>query len=421
MRHGFNDMTDVLSNIKSALKLTDLQEQMTALSRFYYRVEPSRFEKLDPFGASYKERVLGVYGEISRNSTYDAAVMEKNDALDDVDISTCPFPYRFKDSRSVGEHLMCYGWILRVLDVRNGADTLEYGAGEGQLAMHLARMGCNVHAIDIEPRFLEAIRKQCDAIGIQIQMRTGKFGDGFDGKKFDRVMFFEAFHHCFEHLDALMRIRELLKPEGFISFSGEPIMPDNSPDLEVLPYPWGLRLDGESVRSIAEFGWMELGYSEGYFVELLARAGYSTEVMRCPGAWRADTYIGRPFDTRYPVERNTLIRVYSGDAGWYDSEGTHRWTNGHALFPLPHLGHRKVKVGLSNLGPGRTCVAISCQDRSSERRIASGETTFMTIDLPDQPGNLHIDSDTFQPSVVSQGSSDTRVLGVAVNSIEFLM
>jgi len=63
----------------------------------------------------------------------------------------------------------------------------------------------------------------------------------------------------------------------------------------MLPYPWGLRLDGEAIRAIAEFGWMELGYSEDYFVELLARCGYSVECVRCPGFWRGDAYIARPY------------------------------------------------------------------------------------------------------------------------------
>ena len=55
------------------------------------------------------------------------------------------------------------------------------------------------------------------------------------------MIFFEAFHHCIDHKDALTRIRDLLKPKGFICFSGEPILSNQLPDrAEILPYPWGL-------------------------------------------------------------------------------------------------------------------------------------------------------------------------------------
>lgn len=420
MRRGLTDLSEVLSSIRIAISGSDARSQLDALSEFYYKLDASNFHGVNPFDLGYRDRVLGVYKKISKNGAYDPEIMEKSNALDGFDVSRKPLPYRFGSSRAVGEFLTCYGWILSNLDVKEGADTLEYGSGEGQLAIHLARMGCNVHAIDIEPRFLDAIQRQCRTIGVSVRTKVGKFGDGFDGKKFDRIIFFEAFHHCLEHYDVLIKIRDILKIDGFVVFSGEPIIPDGSPDREVLPYPWGLRLDGESVRSIAEFGWMELGYAEGYFVELLSRAGYAVELVRCQAAWRADTYIGRPFAGRYPIERNTLIRFYEEDSGWYDSEVTHRWTNGDALFPVPDLGYRKVRVGLSNFGPERNTVSISCMGKCTETTVASGETAALMVDIPAEGGRLRIQSDRFQPSTVNPASPDTRVLGVAVKSVEFL-
>src|SRR5690606_7991143 len=41
------------------------------------------------------------------------------------------------------------------------------------------------------------------------------------------------------------------------------------------PVPWGLRMDGQSLWSIRKFGWFELGFSDHYFVEALAREGWS--------------------------------------------------------------------------------------------------------------------------------------------------
>lgn len=420
MRRGVNNLPDLMASIKQAISANGDYEQRNDLGQFFYEIDARPFLKPDPFGPDFKNMMLDLYKIISSKDFYDPAVSEKTNALDEFDVSRCPWPYRTQDSRMVGDFLTCYGWILSTLNVKSGAATLEYGSGDGQLAIHLARMGCDVHAIDIEPRFLDAIQKQCKAVGVNIQTRVGQFGEGFDEKKFDRVIFFEAFHHCLDHHDALMRIRHLIKPDGYIIFSGEPIIPRQSPDKETVPYPWGLRLDGEAVRSIAEFGWMELGYSEDYFVELLARTGYSVELTRCPSAWRADTYIGRPFDGKYPLERNTLIQLHDQDSGWHDSEGTHRWTNGNAVFPLPNLGYSKAQIELSNWGPERMNVALSCSDAKVERQIASGEAMSLTVDVPEGARHLRIASGRFQPSSANPASQDTRTLGVAVRSIEFL-
>lgn len=419
MRRGISDLSELLAEIQGALAVSGAEEQLTGLSRLFYNVDTSPFIKLDPFGPAYREQVLASYRAISRNEHYDSMVMERTGATDAFDTASCPIPYRFAGSRLVGEYLSCYGWILKILDVKAGADILEYGSGEGQLSIHLARMGCNVHAIDIERRFLDAIQRQCKALGISIVTQVGRFGDGIGDKRFDRVVFFEAFHHCLDHQDALPRIRDLLKPGGFVCFSGEPIISAQSPDREVLPYPWGLRLDGEAIRSIAEFGWMELGYSESYFIELLARCGYSVECARCPGAWRGDAYIARPYGSRYPIERDTLISTHDGRSGWHSSEGTHRWTNGDAWFPLPNMGYPSVDITIANLRGKGTDVNVSCLNRSLQTSLSARQEVRLTLELPSQGNYLRIQSDTFRPNAEDRSSNDDRILGVAVKSIEF--
>ncbi len=418
-RRGFSDLDEMLAEIKHALEVDTVGEQLTRLSRFFYEIDTSPFADLDPFAPPYQEQVMATYRAISSNSRYDAMVMERTDSTEEFDTASWPIPYRFADSRMVGEFLTCYGWILTTLDVKAGADILEYGSGEGQLSIHLARMGCHVHAIDIEARFLEAIKRQCRALGIDIFTQVGRFGDGIGDKKFDRVIFFEAFHHCFDHQDALIRIHDQLKPDGFICFSGEPIFTAQSSDRELLPYHWGLRLDGEAIRAISEFGWMELGYSEAYFIELLARCGYAVESSRCPGAWRGDAYLARPYHDRYPIERNTLICTHDGRSGWHPSEGTHRWTDGDAWFPLPVRGFKSAAVTVVNLSGEAMDVALSCSAQSAKINLAPGQEVRLTLKLDPDAKLLRIQSGTFHPKLMSPSSSDDRTLGVAVKAIEF--
>ncbi|MEJ1974414.1 MAG: methyltransferase domain-containing protein [Lacunisphaera sp.] len=96
----------------------------------------------------------------------------------------------------VADFLLNWGWILRNLNVKAGARVLKYGAGEVQLSIHLARMGCDVAIVDIEPGYLTAVRKQCTSLRLTIELQQGQFGDSVRDRRFDRIIFFEAFHHA---------------------------------------------------------------------------------------------------------------------------------------------------------------------------------------------------------------------------------
>ena len=410
----YSDLGEFLDEIQRKLALPNIDEQLLSLATIYYQGDSAELNSLDPFGDAYRTKVLEFYKQVSKNSHYDPMEMEKTNAADTFQQSFCPLPYRFGSSKLISEFLSAYAWVFRNLDVRSGADVLEYGAGEGSLCIPLARMGCNVHAIDIEQRFLDVIRKQCNELGISVATKLGRFGDSFDGKLFDRVIFFEAFHHCFDHYQTLMRIRDYLKPDGFICFSGEPVINEQSPDSILVPYPWGLRLDGEAMRSTSQFGWMELGYSEPYFLELLARCGYSVERSPCPSCSRGDVYIARKITSRYPIERDTLISTYKGQSGWHASEHTHRWTDGDAWLPLPATGFSSVAVTLQNLSPASSHVEVSSPVSSERLSLAPAADARVVVQVPPSGGNLRIRSGTFRPK-----SADTRILGIAVMAVEF--
>ena len=60
-----------------------------------------------------------------------------------------------------------------------------------------------------------------------------------------------------------------------------------------MPYPWGPRLDGESLRAIRRFGWMEVGFDEAYLFELLERVGFAWERRRSAESHWADVIVAR--------------------------------------------------------------------------------------------------------------------------------
>lgn len=413
------DILTIKESIRQALQLGGEADRLLALSKIRLEVDATPYLNLDPFSARYAELVIEMYKRLTERESYAPQVCELTHALDDLTEASQPIPYRFADSRLVGEYVAAYGWILQNLRVKAGDSVLEYGSGEGELLLSLARLGCKAHAVDIEPRMLALVERHATAVGVNIQTQAAKFGDGFDGLQFDRIFFFEAFHHCFEHQEALAKIRNKLKPGGFLLFSGEPIIPRGSPESAMVPYPWGLRLDGESVRSISEFGWMELGFSEDYFGELLMRHGFSLRYVASPATWRGHCFIATPYADSFPILEDVFIRAYDRPCGWHASESTHRWTNGSGLLPLPRTGASRVTVEFKNLQATKIEVRIDAGGAPVTLRVARGAEATATV-LPGTNARfLTIDSPSFVPAKQTRGSLDDRRLGVAVTRIDF--
>jgi len=94
-----------------------------------------------------------------------------------------------------------------------------------------------------------------------------------------------------EHLQALALVHRLLKNGGRIVFAGEPIIAPQGPWKDAVPYPWGPRLDGLSIRAMKTHGWMELGFQEPYFRQALERSGFAVEKYESPTSGLAHSFI----------------------------------------------------------------------------------------------------------------------------------
>jgi SAM-dependent methyltransferase len=249
----------------------------------------------DPFSPSYLDEVFRSYCIISGNVEYSAQKAELSPFVDSEKSAVQPSIYKLGDSPFLGEYMISFGAILRAMRLKADDSVLEYGAGDGQISLMLARMGCNVSVVDVEQRYLDAIKLQASALKTNVDTLCGQFGDNFpDGRKFDCILFFEAFHHCINHQEVLVRIRNFLTPNGRIIFSGEPIVDPDGHWRDVVPFPWGPRLDALSLRAMRCYGWCELGFQKPYFEELLRRTGFSFEFVSCPMTARGDCYIATP-------------------------------------------------------------------------------------------------------------------------------
>ena len=100
---------------------------------------------------------------------------------------------------------------------------------------------------------LDIVSAQARAMGLDVKCECALFGEGFSDQKFDRIIFFEAFHHAWDFDDLLDRLAERLKPDGRLILCGEPVVQGSTPGV---PFPWGPRLDGAHPYLHAPF-WMD--------------------------------------------------------------------------------------------------------------------------------------------------------------------
>jgi 2-polyprenyl-3-methyl-5-hydroxy-6-metoxy-1,4-benzoquinol methylase len=251
----------------------------------------SKLRDIDPFSDDYRTTVLELYATIKQSDGYDPARDEKSFEIDTAHLFSGVSPWSLKDTRFMSEFMFSWAHIFRLLDLENGGSVLEYGPGSGQILLMLARLGVEAYGVDIDQQWLDIVHRQAEAMDLRVNLERNFFGKGFEGKTFDRILFFESFHHAIDFLDVLENIKPKLNPGGFIVFCGEPIL---GAMTDSVPYPWGPRLDGASVYCIRKKGWMELGFTHDFFTQALRRAGYDVAFHQFIGCDRAVAYTAKP-------------------------------------------------------------------------------------------------------------------------------
>jgi ubiquinone/menaquinone biosynthesis C-methylase UbiE len=259
-----------------------------------FRMELDLAMPADPYSDEYRRKVFELY-EWLHGKPYDP----RNEVtpFDVQAAADTPFPYVTQSARTVGNHLIAVGHVIRTLDLAPASRVLEFGPGWGNTTVALARMGHRVTAIDIEPSFVELISTRAGRVHTDVKAVVGDFSMIHDlEEQFDAVLFFECFHHCADHLALLAGLDRVVAPGGRVLFAAEPI-------TDAFAIPWGLRLDGESLWAIRKNGWFELGFKESYFKEALARFGWNAELTVCAETpWGVIYVARRQGDTHDPTK-----------------------------------------------------------------------------------------------------------------------
>jgi len=285
------DLDDQLAKLEEAHR-DDHVKLREELAHIVFELPDARgLSRLDPFSAAYASGVRDLYARLA-TKPYD--VSNEGFAGDDViQRARWQTPYG-QPATVVGQFLIAYGFLLKIADVPLGAHVLEVGCGEGSLSYVLAKMGYDLTCVDASEQFVritEAATFGLETERTHVRVVHGDVAALSIERPIDAVIFFESFHHIFDHAKVLETLRRKITPGGVMVFAGEPIV---DAECDVLPYPWGPRLDGESLRAIRRFGWMELGFTEKYFFELLRRSGLRAERFHAKDSYLADVVLARP-------------------------------------------------------------------------------------------------------------------------------
>ncbi|MFO0601062.1 MAG: class I SAM-dependent methyltransferase [Myxococcaceae bacterium] len=234
-----------------------------ALSSFHLELGELELPR-DPHSAAYRDAQLKLYERISGRTH---ALEYERSAIDVEAATSRPYPYLTGSTAETGEQWVAIGWLLKSLGRDPPGHVLEFGPGWGHTTLALATLGFDVTAVDADPDFLELISRRAGAARERLTLVPGDMLTFEPKRPADVVLFFESFHHCSDPLRLLARLEKLIAPGGRVIFAAEPI-----DDFEL---PWGVRLDGQSVWAMRRYGWLELGFETGFFLETLRGLGWN--------------------------------------------------------------------------------------------------------------------------------------------------
>ena len=401
-------LDEKLAEIDTAAKISDDAARAVFGS---FRMDFSFGSELDPWSDDYRSAQFDLYLHITSRSEYSTSNEISGYSVD----PRMPFPYYTQSSATVGDQLIAIGFMIKTMALPSGSSLLEFGPGWGNSTIALAQMGYDVTALDIDPNFARLINDRAELFGLNVDSRVGEFSDAASIQtQYDAVLFYECFHHCSDHVQLLKDLHRVVKPGGHVFLCAEPI-------LESFHAPWGVRLDGESLWAARQNGWLELGFTESYFVETCARHGwsvtrFSSDVSPLAIIWRLSQFDGSilPGQTRLPL---------ADERGWAapDSpDSTQRYTTSRSRLVCPVTGPwTSVSIDLVNPGPLSLPFVIRHGREALRGEMKSQSTLTLTCPYDGQAGEIIFETQSWQPSVSIRGSSDSREIGIGVIRVDF--
>jgi 2-polyprenyl-3-methyl-5-hydroxy-6-metoxy-1,4-benzoquinol methylase len=225
--------------------------------------------QLDPFSDEYFQQQLALYRELAGRAL-DQQTGELMSLNVDAHVAGNN-PYNSADIRFMSKHTRTIHTCLMIANLAPGAKVLDMGSGWGLSSEALAFCGATVTAVDINPLFVELVRRRAERLHLPIESINAGFDTFTSSDKFDLLLFYECLHHSVKPWETLSHLGQFVKADGKIIFAGEPI------NRFWWPH-WGLRLDPGSVYCLRKFGWWENGWTVEFITRCFERAGFDLAV-----------------------------------------------------------------------------------------------------------------------------------------------
>ena len=108
--------------------------------------------------------------------------------------------------------------LVERMDVREGQDVLDVGAGDGNVSIRAAERGARVTASDITPELFESGRRRAADAGVEIEWVEGDAADlPFADESFDLVMSTFGCIFAPRHQDAADEMVRVTRPGGAVA------------------------------------------------------------------------------------------------------------------------------------------------------------------------------------------------------------
>jgi 2-polyprenyl-3-methyl-5-hydroxy-6-metoxy-1,4-benzoquinol methylase len=296
---GIDTLAELDSRLKDAMGSNPevTQEVLAKLAKVYLKPPKDLAMPSDPFSQAYKDAQSELYQRVAAkaySTDNEAAPFDFEKSKDNF------FPYNTQSPEFVGGQLLSHGFLIRNLGLKPGASIVEFGAGWGNSTVHLAMMGYEMTAVEVNKPSIALMQYRAGLHGRKIRTaeqdmvefsRTTK-------ERYDAALFLACFHHCHDHVELLRNLDGVIKDDGVIFFADEPIAPARNP---AVPYPWGLRLDGISLYYTRTWGWLELGFQQAYFNQVLEKTGWEMRTIISPIEGVSDLVVAKKRKRRNPA------------------------------------------------------------------------------------------------------------------------
>jgi len=172
---------------------------------------------------------------------------------------TKPFgSYNYKESAS---RLRDFSYIVELLslDESKKISLLDLGCGSGWTSIMLAKLGLVVTGLDISKKMINIAKENAKKEKLKINFIVSDIEKINFKNQFDRVLSYDALHHCPNEIEVLKNAYKALKPGGIILI----IEPNKEHTV-----------DRQAQEIAKKYGILEKGYSPNYLKEKMKKIGF---------------------------------------------------------------------------------------------------------------------------------------------------